>query len=307
MRAHKPDSENAVCPVCNHAGGRFLYRAYDQTHGLPGEFKVYLCRACGVLYLAPPLTPEQLSAYYPEQYLTHKPEGMVRSRLGRKIERWLQPLPTPAPPAPHAKCLEIGCGAGGYLNRLRVQGWETFGVEMDPQAAAWAREGGHTIYEERFEEVCLPDEHYDLIVMAHVLEHLPQAQQALEKVARLLKTGGRALIRTPAHDSLAARLFGSDWFPLETPRHVAIFRARSLRTLCEEVGLCVLRLSRRQDPRYLLSSLERRWLSLIQGRKPRQVECSGTRDILLGLPLARCVQWLGLGDEITVECTRRGD
>ncbi len=299
-----PGPADRACPLCGAHPGRRLYTAYDQLHGLPGEFQVNLCPACRVLYLTPRLTPQQLSAYYPAEYVTHRAEGEMRSRLGRKIERWLQPLPTPAPPAPHAKCLEIGCGAGGYLNRLRAHGWETYGVEMDPQAATWARKGGHVVYEERFEEVDLPGEHYDLIVMAHVLEHLPRPREALEKAARLLKPGGSALIRTPAHDSLAARLFRDDWYHLDAPRHQVLFSARALREACAAAGLRVLRTRRTQDPRSLLSSGARAWQSLVRGRRPRQVQRTGTRDILLGLPPARLVQWLGLGDEITIECRR---
>jgi len=175
---------------------------------------------------------------------------------------------------------------------------------MDARASEVARAAGHRVYEGRFEEAALPPAYFDLVVMAHVLEHLPRPRLALEKLARLLKPGGVALIRTPAHDSLAARLFGPDWFPLEAPRHLTIFSARALRRECERAGLCVTRITRRQDPRYLLSSVKRAWLSLLGPRRPRRVECAATRHILLGLPPARVIQWLGLGDEITVTCRR---
>ncbi len=296
-------SGSLPCPLCG-GGGRFLYHAYDQLHGLPGEFSVRLCRACGVLYLTPALTPAALAEYYPREYITHQAPLEIRSRLGRRIEQWLQPLPTPAPPGPAARALDIGCGAGGYLTRLARAGWDTYGVESDPQAVAVARAAGHALYEGLFEEVDLPSDHFDLVALEHVLEHLPDPAAALRKVVRLLRPGGMALIRTPVHDALTARLFRADWFPLEAPRHRVIFSSVALRRACTAAGLQVISAHREQDPRYLLSSVRRSWLSAVGGRRPRQVECAATRHILLGLPAARLLQWLGQGDQITLTCRK---
>ena len=132
----------------------------------------------------------------------------------------------------------------------------------------------------------------------------PDPRAALAQVARATAPGGRVLIRTPAADSLLSRLLGPDWSPLDAPRHLLIFTARALRNICEQAGLPVVRLSRRQDPRDLLSSLARQARSLREGVRPRQVFLVRPRYIMLGFPLAWLVQGLRLGDEITVECRK---
>ncbi len=307
MRPRRPDNEAAVCPVCNHAGGRFLYHACDQTYGLPGESPVHRCAQCRVLYLWPQPSPEQLAGYYPSDYYSYTPEVEDPSWIGRTIRRMLRPLETPAPPFSGARVLDVGCGAGNYLTALRRLGWETWGVEPAPAAVAVARQSGHHVLAADLERIDLPERHFQLVTMSHVIEHLRDPCAALTQVARTTAPGGHVLIRTPAADSPLARLLGPDWLPLDAPRHLVIFTARALRSACEQAGLRLVRISRRQDPRYLISSLLRKWLSLRQGLQPRQALLTRPRHIVLGFPLAWLMQALRLGDEITVKCRRPGE
>jgi len=304
VRATAPDNLAAVCPVCDHAGGRFLYRAYDQTYGLPGEFPVHRCPRCRVFYLSPPPSPEDLAGFYPADYYSYSPEVEDPSWIGRTIRRMLGPLETPPPPHPGARALDLGCGAGNYLTALRRLGWETWGVEPAAAAVTAARQAGHHILASELEQADLPEGHFDLVTMSHVIEHLRNPRAALTQVAQATASGGRVLIRTPAADSLPAHLLGPDWLPLDAPRHLVIFTARALCQACEHAGLSVVRVSRRQDPRYLISSLLRKWLTLRHGVQPRQALLVRPRHIVLGFPLAWLVQGLRLGDEITVDCRK---
>ena len=45
----------------------------------------------------------------------------------------------------------------------------------------------------------LPDNHYDLVIAWHVLEHIPEDLQAISEVYRFLKTGGHFLVSVPIY------------------------------------------------------------------------------------------------------------
>jgi 2-polyprenyl-3-methyl-5-hydroxy-6-metoxy-1,4-benzoquinol methylase len=304
VRPDPAHNQGTVCPVCEQTGGRFLYTACDQTHDLPGEFPVFRCPRCRVLYLWPPPAAQELARYYPPDYYSYTPEVEDPSWLGRTIRRMLGPLETPAPPHAGARALDLGCGAGNYLTALRRLGWETWGVEPAPAAVAAARQAGHHVLAMQLEQATLPPQHFHLVTMSHVVEHLRSPIAALAQVAQAVAPGGRVLIRTPAADSLPARLLGPDWLPLDAPRRLLIFTARALRQACEQAGLRVTRITRRQDPRYLLSSLLRKWRTLREGVQPRQVYLSRPRYIVLGFPLAWLVEGLRTGDEITVHARK---
>jgi SAM-dependent methyltransferase len=296
---------DSPCPACGSQGGSFLYHACDQTHAVPGRFPVCRCRACHSLYLYPAPSATELAAYYPADYYSYTPEAEDPSWIGRTIRRLLRPLPAPPPPHPGARALDLGCGAGDYLNGLQRLGWETWGVEPAAPAVAVARAAGHHVLQTELEQAALPEGHFHLISLSHVIEHLPDPRAALDQVAHAAAPGARVLLRTPAANSLTARLLGPDWLPLDAPRHLLIFSTSALRRAAEQAGLEVLRLWRRQDPRYLLSSLLRKWLSLREGVRPRQALLVRPRHIVLGFPGAWLVELLQQGDEMTLDCRRR--
>src|ERR1039457_3177369 len=81
------------------------------------------------------------------------------------------------------------------------------------------------------------DASFDAITCFHVLEHLYQPRQILEKVFRWLKPGGIFYVMVPNIDSAGARIFKSYWYALELPRHLSHFSPASLRKLAQSLGL----------------------------------------------------------------------
>lgn len=99
-----------------------------------------------------------------------------------------------------ARVLEVGCGAGGLLERLpRAEvnpvGVDTLGTALDSArrrdpAAGLVRVGG---------EAALPFSRgsFDAVIGQHVLEHLHDLDTALEEWHRVLVAGGRLVVATP--------------------------------------------------------------------------------------------------------------
>jgi methionine biosynthesis protein MetW len=100
---------------------------------------------------------------------------------------------------PGQRVLDVGCGAGRLARHLTALGAEVVGVERHPEAAALARAHCARVVEKDLNEPDLlaPDERFDVLVFADVLEHLVHPEALLRNVARNLAPDGFALVSLP--------------------------------------------------------------------------------------------------------------
>ena len=139
-------------------------------------------------------------------------------------------------PKPGAQLLEIGCGNGLTLEKMRERGWQVEGVEFDPECAVRVEARGLKCHSRDLRELALPANSFDAIYMGHVIEHLHDPRSLLKECGRVLKSGGRLVMVTPNSRSWGHKHYGQDWRGLEAPRHLQIFSPRSLSQLAQESG-----------------------------------------------------------------------
>lgn len=118
---------------------------------------------------------------------------IVLHQLRREIDRHDEPL----------RLLDVGCGAGGMLDHLREFG-DVTGVDPAPAAVRYAAGKGADV---RFGTLPhdLPfttSEHFDVITLLDVLEHIDDDHASLRALHRLLEPGGLLLLTVPAFPSL---------------------------------------------------------------------------------------------------------
>lgn len=108
------------------------------------------------------------------------------------------------PVAPAIDVLDSGCGSGANLAWLAGLAAPTRlqAVDLSAAALAWCRRLPVAVDLQQASVTALPftDSRFDLVVSMDVLQHLTEAGAALalEEVRRVLRPGGRALIRTNA-------------------------------------------------------------------------------------------------------------
>lgn len=143
------------------------------------------------------------------------------------------------PPGAGRRLLDVGCGSGEFLQRMRTSGWEVIGVEPDPMAAARARSRDLDVRDGALADAALQADFFDAIVLSHVIEHVHDPISLLRECGRVLRPGGVLVVMTPNLDSVGHRRFGADWRGLEPPRHLHLFSSRSLSTCVRTAGLTV--------------------------------------------------------------------
>lgn len=101
-----------------------------------------------------------------------------------------------------ATILELGSGTGGNLGMLSSFG-KVSGMEMDAAAHSLAVEKTGSRFDIRLGScpngIPFPGEHFDLICLLDVLEHIDEDIETLIAARALLAKGGRVLITVPAY------------------------------------------------------------------------------------------------------------
>lgn len=218
-----PDSQKAIACLHPAEGQTFLFVAHDYISA--DRFEIVRCEACGLTVTTP--QTREWGKYYPIAYYGGqggnrfpKPVEFLQDALysarARKVEE--------VNGGRKGRVLDIGCGRGLLLQQFKKRGWEVQGTELDDKSAAYPRDVlGLPVKTGELLEMNFPDEHFDAVIMWHVLEHVPAVATLMAEVNRLLKPGGLFLVGVPNFGSIEARFAKSGWFHLDVPRHLNHF------------------------------------------------------------------------------------
>ena len=261
------------CPLCGRVS-EFLYTGMvDWLYSVPNIWGTRRCRSCCVAWLDPRPVPADIPKLY-SRYSTHHSDPSltwvgqlqqqvsesVLERLGYPVHGPKKIIPRLLSYSPHAKrtallsvlnlptsaagkLLDVGCGNGEFLARMRSLGWNVSGIDFDPSAVSCARSQG---LDARLGTIADLDETalYDVIVLTHVVEHVSDPVALLQECRKRLQPGhGRIIISTPNINSLGHAWFNKYWRGLEVPRHLILFSPAALRECVGRAGLAVRSLS----------------------------------------------------------------
>jgi SAM-dependent methyltransferase len=260
----------AACPTCFSRSTVALHASLiDLMFDVPGTWTMWRCQDCDVAFLNPRLTRDAIGDAY-RTYYTHTPaarpsirsrfrEFVIQSYAKRQLGvtsaphliwaewmvRWLSPglakhvaaqyryLPRQQPAA---LLLDVGCGNGEFLSKIRALGWHAVGLEFDPKACALGSSRGLQIVRGSVPDTSFDSESFDAITLHHVIEHVHDPRAVLDELLRLLKPGGTIVLTTPNWHSCGAAFFGPAWRGLEPPRHLVLFTPDSLLNLASDLG-----------------------------------------------------------------------
>jgi SAM-dependent methyltransferase len=113
---------------------------------------------------------------------------------------------------PGSKVLEIGCGEGIFLEELKKRGFDVSGIEPSITAVKRARMKGLNVQQGYFSSEMLDNKNFDIIVMSHVLEHMPNPSEILKTIASLLHDDGLLFLVQTNYRGLYPRLAKHKWY-----------------------------------------------------------------------------------------------
>ncbi|RJR32859.1 MAG: class I SAM-dependent methyltransferase [Desulfobacteraceae bacterium] len=225
-------NDAALCPVCFSSGAAIL-RTYRGKHPLFSAIEIARCLSCGMVFALPmpdsALLESYNSAYFESAHGGLSSDGqasaffsaIARLRVAH-LERYLDTVGI----AP-ATVLEFGPGAGLFARSLldRYPDISYNACETDVSLHGELRKMGIHLWEMSALKGDCND--FDLVVMSHVLEHVPNPVEFLQSVARNLAQGGVLFIEVPCRDF--------EYKELDEP-HLLFFDKISLQFLLGRLG-----------------------------------------------------------------------
>ncbi|MBN2423436.1 MAG: class I SAM-dependent methyltransferase [Calditrichaceae bacterium] len=259
----------STCPICKRKG-RLLYNDLtDKLYQVPGKWNFYICTnsKCGTVWLNPTIIESEIEYAY-KNYHTHEviePRlskfkslnwlkkryfDFIKYKYGFKTNQfklifilfnlflYIHPLKKAfhkkykffKPENIDSKLLDIGCGNGSFLFRMKQFGWIAEGIDFDKRAIEIALKNNLKVFNSNLRDINYPDDTFDMIVLDNVFEHIYDLDALFTEVYRIMKPQGRVFINTPNIKSFTHTIFRENWRGLEPPRHIQILTLESLKT-----------------------------------------------------------------------------
>lgn len=132
------------------------------------------------------------------------------------------------------KILDIGAGVGDFLMTAKNDGWEIIGIEPSEKAKSIAIKKGVSFVKDVKE---IESHSLDVITMWHVLEHVPNLEEQITELKRMIKSNGTIIIAVPNFNSFDANYYGQYWAAYDVPIHLWHFSKTAIQKLFEKERL----------------------------------------------------------------------
>lgn len=199
-----------------------------KSFGGASEISLLRCAGCGFEFLSPVLPgnsefyadlQNQVARYYP----TDSPSFFHALDLARRTGA--------------GEVMDLGCGAGAFLDHARSAGLKTYGLDLNTQAVAAVRARGHDVMNCTAEGFAAtsPERRFPLVTSFEVMEHVPDPAAFFRDAARLVAPGGHLALAVPNGEGIYR------WWTLDPcqwpPHHLTRWRRADLERLGRDNGL----------------------------------------------------------------------
>lgn len=239
------------CPIC---GAETLLRTMRQPGYVEGSsFLIHFCQGCDCAYAIPTEVNEDLyetiyantpsipgyAQYWEYANKVLQMENPIRYLIEQQDVYWgvYQAL-LRIDGSRGMRILEVGSGLGYLTYALARSGFNIRGIDLSESAVDQARSRYGDLFftwsiDVFSHHLC---EAYDIIIMAELIEHLPDIKGTIAKVRTLLRPGGTLVLTTPNKSIYPQEAL---WETEPPPVHLWWFSEESIQAMGRSFGFTV--------------------------------------------------------------------
>jgi SAM-dependent methyltransferase len=189
------------CDVC----GSSRYAIFEgERYELNGKrFDLVKCKRCGMIYINPMPRPREIKEMYEGKYfesayhcdVSEKSYFDNEEEIRKRSRYFLEKI---AKYKKKGHLLEIGCAGGYFIAEAQKMGFQSEGLDISKTAVAFARKKlGLKVFNGRLADAPFGKESFDIVYMAHILEHDVSPSRLLDETRAVLRTGGLIVVEVP--------------------------------------------------------------------------------------------------------------
>jgi len=135
------------------------------------------------------------------------------------------------------RLLEVGSGMGHLVGQLEDT-FETYGMDLNHWAVNQSKEVVQKtqLQTASAQELPFADGTFNVVIIKHIVEHLPEPQKAIREIGRVTERGGTLILATPNLDSLLKPWKGKSWIGYQDPTHISLKRPAEWLSFIEGAG-----------------------------------------------------------------------
>jgi len=141
-----------------------------------------------------------------------------------------------------SRLLEVGSGMGHLIGQLEDT-FQTYGIDLNQWAVHKSKavaQGTH-LQTASAQEMPFSDHSFNVVIIKHIVEHLPDPQKAIREIGRVTEAGGTLILATPNLDSLLKPWKGKAWIGYQDPTHISLKRPAEWLSLIKDAGFELIR------------------------------------------------------------------
>ncbi len=248
-----------ICPICR-IGKKFVFiRDFTKEQV---KYYLYQCFECYVQFWFPQTIVDQ--QWYEEKGNPYNVRDLAGLKISRGYHKFFLKRHKNLPKG--IKVLDLGCGTAEFLAELEKIGHKVYGLDFDREAVKIAK-GKFCLkdvypmsFKEFFQKKDLPK--FDIITFFEVIEHLPDPENFILNVKKLLKPGGKIIFSTPYRERILPDLNAWD-FP---PHHWTRWNEKSINNFLKNNGFAVTHLGYVEGLKILSESVSGKFKTRLVGK-----------------------------------------
>jgi 2-polyprenyl-3-methyl-5-hydroxy-6-metoxy-1,4-benzoquinol methylase len=232
-----PELAAFPCRLCGESGLSLYY-----TLGRDARFRYYRCNRCSLVNYD--LSTGLDQTQYEVTRVDPRDDSLTfnhdKDQSFASLSRYVQPP---------GRLLDIGCGNGRLLYIAKRAGWQVKGLELSAKMAESVRqELDVEVTVGNFLEVSPSADDanaFDVVILRHVLEHLPDPLLTMDRITALLKPDGYLLLEMPNVEAMTKKwsrfVVGAGLYTRKFPTdfmagHCNEYSLQSMRFLARKTG-----------------------------------------------------------------------
>lgn len=126
----------------------------------------------------------------------------------------------------------------GHLVAQLEDTFETTGIDLNHWAVKQSQSVAQksSLQTASAQELPFSDNSFNVVIIKHIVEHLPNPEQALNEIGRITEKGGTLILATPNLGSMLKPWKGNKWIGYQDPTHISLKQPQEWLALIQSAG-----------------------------------------------------------------------